>query len=209
MSSLNDEFYQGLLTDKTSLLDVPHHDTPERHEIGGALLAPSSVAAVGPGIAAAVGKSQAVARADHVHGSASDGSWTPYTPLLTANPVLGAGGISLGRYVQIGKLVFYQFRVLFGSSGTSPGSGTYGITVPVSANTSPWPSRTIGTARGYNPGTGQYFGPLNLTLSSATVVVIEYGAVWPIGALSYVTATVPWTWGVNMEFHGIATYEAA
>jgi len=61
--SKDDEGQFGL---QHTLLDVMHHDAPERHVIGGTLLAPNITRSIGG--TAGPGKSQAPAREDHVHG---------------------------------------------------------------------------------------------------------------------------------------------
>ena len=64
------------------------------------------------------------------------GAWAPYTPQLTANttnPTLG-NGTALGRYTQIGKLVFFWAQITFGST-TTRGSGAYANSQPGGAKT--------------------------------------------------------------------------
>lgn len=57
--------------------------------------------------------------------------WITYTPSLlgtTTNPNIGSGQ-ALGRYMVVGKMMFVQAFVSFGT-GTSVGSGTYQVTLP-------------------------------------------------------------------------------
>lgn len=65
-TAVQDDGFRRALLDPSSLLDVPHHDVPERHEIGKALLAPTILPK--PNGIPAVGRSPAPARSDHVHG---------------------------------------------------------------------------------------------------------------------------------------------
>lgn len=59
------------------------------------------------------------------------GTWTGYTPTLTAtttNPTIGNGSI-IGRYKQYGKLVVFDIEFVFGSTSTA-GSGNYSFSLP-------------------------------------------------------------------------------
>lgn len=63
-------------------------------------------------------------------------AWTSYTPALTAsttNPTLGSGSQQTGAYLQMGKTIFAQGHIAFGSSGVAAGSGRYSISIPVAA----------------------------------------------------------------------------
>ena len=65
-------------------------------------------------------------------------SWANWTPALTAtttNPTLGTGSVATGRYFQLGKLVVANFKIQFGTSGTSAGSGAYRVSLPVACST--------------------------------------------------------------------------
>src|SRR5262245_2307147 len=76
------------------------------------------------------------------------GSWSSYTPQLTAsssNPTLGSGSVQNGRFTQIGKLIIVHIRVHFGSSGAAAGSGTYFISVPVTGTFFEENFQTIGS----------------------------------------------------------------
>lgn len=66
------------------------------------------------------------------------GAWTSYTPTLSAsttNPTLGTGSIRNGSFTQLGKVVIVNANVVFGTSGTNAGSGTYRISLPITAKT--------------------------------------------------------------------------
>lgn len=66
--------------------------------------------------------------------AADIGAWQAYTPVWTGsttNPVIG-NGVLAGRYCQIGKTVFYRGTLQAGST-TTFGSGTYGISLPVTS----------------------------------------------------------------------------
>ena len=75
------------------------------------------------------------------------GVWKDYTPVLTAsgtNPNTGVGAVLAGRYAQIGKVVHCRGRIKFGTSGTSVGSGTYRISLPVNSAVVPVTTNVIG-----------------------------------------------------------------
>jgi hypothetical protein len=62
-----------------------------------------------------------------------------YTPLLTAsitNPTLGTGAIMRGVYYEIFNQIYLWGEFRFGTSGSSSGVGTWGISLPFSANPS-------------------------------------------------------------------------
>ena len=76
-------------------------------------------------------------------GSFSVTPWSAYTPLWTSSgvtqPAIGNGSIT-GRYVNIGATVMGEIRLLAGTSGLNPGSGTYYFSLP-----------TAGVAENYQP----------------------------------------------------------
>jgi hypothetical protein len=64
-------------------------------------------------------------------------TWTA----VTSNPAIGDGAIT-GRYMRVGDWVEGQIRIVMGST-TTYGSGTYRLTVPLSAASS-WDGRITG-----------------------------------------------------------------
>lgn len=65
--------------------------------------------------------------------------WTGYAPTITAStagPTMGASTL-VGRYKQIGKLVFFQIRLTIGA-GFAAGTGFYEFGLPVAANATSW-----------------------------------------------------------------------
>lgn len=63
-----------------------------------------------------------------------------YVPTLTAtttNPTLGTGGlIQEGWFFQLGKWIVGGWFIRFGTTGAAAGSGTYLVSLPVTANVS-------------------------------------------------------------------------
>lgn len=67
-------------------------------------------------------------------GSFSVTPWTIYTPIWSSSgatqPSIGNGSVT-GRYVSIGATVMGEIRLLAGTSGLNPGTGTYYFSLPV------------------------------------------------------------------------------
>jgi hypothetical protein len=134
--------------------------------------------------------------------------WTSYTPTITAD---GGGfslgnGVASGRYKQIGKTVFFHAKLVYGST-TSPGSGHWNFSLPVTAHSSNFTfSASIldsGVAWYGGIGNGNYTGSttsfaVNVTSPSAgtaTWVVVGNGG--------------PFTWGDADNITISGSYEAA
>lgn len=59
---------------------------------------------------------------------------TPTITATTSNPNLGSGAVRRGKYTRgPGGMVHYAFRISFGTSGSSAGSGQYLIDLPIAA----------------------------------------------------------------------------
>jgi hypothetical protein len=141
--------------------------------------------------------------------SASDlNPWTSYTPTITAD---GGGfsvgdGVASGRYKQIGKTVFFYAKFVYGST-TSPGSGHWNFSLPVTAQNSDFtfPASILdsGVAWYGGIGNGNYTGSttsfaVNVTSPNAGVsswVVVGNGG--------------PFTWGNADNITISGSYEAA
>lgn len=131
------------------------------------------------------------------------GSWTSYTPVLTAsttNPSIGDGTV-IGKYCQLGKIVFAHIRIFFGSSGVSAGTGTYYISLPVNCLQS---NIGIGFADLADANTGArsigFCKP-----ADATKFMIDYDG----GNYLGVQNASPWTWAATDGIWAVLTYEAA
>lgn len=132
-------------------------------------------------------------------------AWTSYTPTLTAttsNPTLGSGSTRSGAYMQVGKMVTVRATVKFGTSGTAAGSGTYEISLPVTA-------KTITTGR--QQGTATFFDNSANDFGDGAVF-IDNGATTKAKLSmdsTVVTNSAPWTWGASDQIDFTMTYEAA
>lgn len=139
--------------------------------------------------------------------AAKETAWTSYVPTWTAattNPTLSDGSIA-ARYKQIGKLVFVEFYLKFGTS-TNAGSGNWAFTLPVTADS----TNLLGALSGHTSG-------LILALDSSVpqgyqAQIITGGSVFHIAgadSTGWWNATAPFTWANNDTIRGSFFYEAA
>ena len=136
--AVQDDGFRRALLDPSSLLDVPHHDVPERHEIGKALITPGAPKTIGPNTPASSGTSPAPARADHTHG---------FDPLATT-PVAWNPTISQGAAGNITKTIFGSDYIKQGRLVTAigfysvTGNGAAGsqlrVTLPIPMGSQYW-----------------------------------------------------------------------
>jgi hypothetical protein len=142
-----------------------------------------------------------------IDGVVMSGAWTSYTPALTAsttNPTLGTGSITTGKYIKIGRTVIGWFIIYFGSSGTAAGTGTYQVSFPVTPAASATDHITIGHGYLYNGTILHLYSLFQASGSSVMVGLLDSST-----AVSFVTASVPWTWGANNRILGNFQYEAS
>lgn len=137
-------------------------------------------------------------------------AWTEYTPTLTASsvsPTLGTGSAAVGRYIQIGKLVIFQGRIAFGTSGTAAGTGNYRVSLPVDASTV-IPSRRVGEATVFDSSASQLAWG-NAVITAATYFELFYPTALPLGGAGQVGAAAPMAFGASDEIHWSIVYQAA
>lgn len=126
--------------------------------------------------------------------------WTTYTPTWTSTgtlPSIGNGTIE-GRYLRMGPTILCTGRILMGST-TSFGTGTYVISLPVTAAFS---TLYPGAAFLNDSGTSANRRPGVTVLNTASDFTV-YG---PTGV---VNPTVPFTWAQSDVIQWSITYEAA
>lgn len=139
-----------------------------------------------------------------------NGTWTEYTPNLTAsgtNPSLGSGFSRSGRYVRRGGTVEGYFSIQFGSS-MGRGSGNYRIAAPVPIHNDLLDSfMPVGTVRLRDDS-----APTERLWSLITVAgepnVFEIRATGETGATP-VTHVTPWSWSTNDRLRGWFSYRPA
>lgn len=130
--------------------------------------------------------------------------WQPWVPVLT-NLTLGTGTQD-ARYRQVGKTVDYYWRFVFGGGSAV---GTDPLFTPPVAPAGHYPvsgeAFFPGTLRLVDTGSGARQG--DITLSAGPNLRLVFWTAAP--ALSQITATAPWTWGVGDFMTAYGTYEAA
>lgn len=141
--------------------------------------------------------------------SASDlSAWTAYTPTITAD----LGGFSLGngvlsgRYKQIGKTVFFQLKLVYGST-TTPGSGHWNFSLPVQAQN----TNFTFTATILDEGNSWYggIGNGNYTGQTTSFAVIIPGTSASVTTWAVVGNGGPFSWGATDNITISGSYEAA
>jgi len=145
--------------------------------------------------------------------AASDANaYTAYTPTWTCSsgtqPSLGNGTLN-GRYKQIGKTVFVNIKLNFGSSTTAgtPDGGNWTFSLPVNAIAA---EAIMLTAAFLDNGVHWYSGIVTGTFSGATnsfQILCNTGAVG--GYSSPVTFMTPFVWGDTDALIIGGSYEAA
>jgi hypothetical protein len=145
------------------------------------------------------------------------GAWTSFSPVLTAsttNPTGGTAFVQNGRYSRAGRTINASLRFRFGTSGAAAGSGTYRISLPVTAAISGTINKPIGSGYLYDSSSGQLsmaLAYLDVTLAGTDLQILsltDSGGPGP-GGTAVVTNSAPWTWANNDELNFYVTYEAA
>ena len=134
------------------------------------------------------------------------GVWADYTPTWTAsttNPSIGNGSI-LGRWIQVGSLVVYLGKILFGST-TSAGSGAYSVTLPVTSANFTGGNGTIGSAWIRDASGADYAFQL---VDAGTFFIIRPGSS-SYGGNSQWASTQPFSHASGDFISWHAAYEAA
>ena len=125
-------------------------------------------------------------------------AWVSYTPTLTGI-TLGNGSV-VASYYQQGKTIHMRLRFTAGSSSTF--SGTFNVTLPVTAASTYALNDAIGAG-----SLDQAAAPTS-SRTAATAAIASTTNLFLIAA-GTVTATAPWTWTTGDTFSLTATYEAA
>lgn len=138
----------------------------------------------------------------------SSTSWTSYSPTITAD----GGGFSLGngtltgRYKQLGKIVFFSLKFVFGST-SSGGTGHWNFSLPVTA----YDSNFSFSASILDDGIAWYGGIANgnYTGSTTTFAVITPNTSSSSTTWVSVGNGGPFTWGTSDNITISGSYEAA
>lgn len=120
--------------------------------------------------------------------------WAVYAPTLlatTTNPTLGTGSYASGIYIQIGKTVIGEMVIIFGTSGTAAGSGSYLVTMPVAMHSADF---SVGEGRVVCAG---LHTEVYAEYNTATTVYMRYSSARVNGTSNNVTNTTPGAWAIN------------
>lgn len=123
-----------------------------------------------------------------------------YTPAWTGsvtNPAIGNGTRS-GKYIEIGDLVIGAFTITAGST-TTYGSGSYSISLPVTASVT-WPGMIQVFARDASAG-GAIYGGVGFVATTTTALLLTQAT----PAVNW-TTTVPITFATSDVLQGMFVY---
>jgi hypothetical protein len=137
------------------------------------------------------------------------GAWTAYTPSLTAsttNPTLGTGSTASGAYMQIGKMVRVYLRIVFGTSGTNAGSGTYSISLPVTSKATGF-AEPLGSGE-VRDSSANILRMVSVFRGSTSTLQLKHVSATN-GELLSLTHSAPWAWDASDEIFLQFSYEAA
>lgn len=134
--------------------------------------------------------------------------WSTWTPVITADttaPTLGVASVATGRYQRIGRIVTGYFTVLFGTSGTNAGAGSYRFSLPVLP--------AVPTVDHFPIGTG-YLYDVSGSVIRLFQLILPFNntycyAFYDNAGIGFVTATAPWAWSASDRINAGFTYEAA
>lgn len=156
---------------------------------------PSGTLAVGDGLTAAWTQQVGLSL------SALESAWSSYTPTITGFTI--GNGVAEGRYIQVGKLVFYEARLTFGTT-TTAASVSPTLSLPVAASTATtYPGCSVGWFFDSSAnGTWQAIA----RISGSVVSVSILGA---SGIVTPCSTTTPFTWTTSDIVKASGHYEAA
>ncbi len=133
------------------------------------------------------------------------GAWTAYTPTLGGTGWAIGDGTATGAYCQIGKVVHFRARIVFGSTSTFGAAAAVTLTAPVTSRND-GASTTILTRLFDSSLSTTHNGIGSLAINSTTITV-NY---WATGTtVSGSSATNPFTWASSDQIIVFGTYEAA
>ena len=129
--------------------------------------------------------------------------WASFTPALTASvtsPTLGTGSTASGRFARVGTFVVAQATLIFGTSGTGAGSGSYYVSLPIAPVGS---LDVVGDFMVFDNSPGAYrAGVLQQVSSGQTAILV-------LGGGNEVTDAAPWAWAASDQIRYRLGYEAA
>lgn len=143
-----------------------------------------------------------------IAGTGSSWSWQSWTPTFT-NVTVGNGTLT-GRYSQIGKTVFWEFELIFGST-TSHAAGTSSFTVPITGHARylTQTRKPIGVMTFQDVGTEEYGGQAHFGSSATVATITVYNSAATYIAEVATSNAIPFTWTTGDRMYGSGHYEAA
>jgi hypothetical protein len=132
-------------------------------------------------------------------------AWVDYTPTITGFS-LGNGTVT-GKYLQLGKMVFFRVRMVWGTT-SSTGSSAFTCSLPVTAKFSSPSTIRAGAAEGWSYDDSA-FNTYHLVSQGPQTTTCAFYMPGTNGFMSTMTSTTPFTWAANdyIVVHG--WYEAA
>jgi hypothetical protein len=148
----------------------------------------------------------AINSAGRIYGTGTSlGAWTAYSPTISGTGWAIGNGTIVAAYCQIGNMVHFRIRVIFGSTSTF---GTTGMVtqLPSASAVSDFVDHALhGVA--YDASAATYY-LLNARLQGTGSVMLM-AVTSASGALGPVISTVPFTWATTDQIRIDGTYEAA
>ena len=130
------------------------------------------------------------------------GAWTAYTPTLGGTGWAIGNGTVNGSYMQIGKLVVANVRIVWGSTSTF-GAGVLTLTLPVTAATAQ-ARNTIASGDCLDASASAIYQVRPRLASTSTVQITTFAS-----PITYVQDTVPFTWASTDHLALAISYEIA
>jgi hypothetical protein len=134
--------------------------------------------------------------------------WVAYTPVLSGTGWAIGNGTRSGYYCQLGKIVHFQIRIVFGSTSTFGAAARPELTLPVTADSvSANIDFVTNVAYLDSSASVRYLGGCDFT--STTVDLFSWGSAGAYVNSAATLSTVPFTWATNDVIYVAGTYEAA
>jgi hypothetical protein len=132
------------------------------------------------------------------------GAWTAYTPTLGGTGWAIGNGTAAGAYCQIGKIVHFRARIVFGSTSTAGAGASPTFTIPVASAGagSVWPI----TGRILDASASAIY---LICWQPVSTTVCQLNTIGTNGLQGQINSAAPFTWAVSDELMLTGTYEAA
>ena len=134
-------------------------------------------------------------------------AWTSYTPTWTgsgSNPAIGNGSLA-GAYMRAGSFVTFRIVLTMGGS-TTYGTGTYSLSLPVTAGSGVGRQLIVGNAR--DDSAGGDFVTYGIITGGSTTVSLRALPGTAGNALANMNPTTPFTWASADSLTICGVYEA-